>query len=324
MNIVLLQTHLTEDEINKLIEEFPSFLFIAPSEFSYKKLGKDDWEKVEIAFGSHLTVEELKMAKKLRWMHSPTSILSAICLKEIEKRGNIIVTCTKEENSFQVAEYVLGTSLAFSKNLFKWERADKNPSLLWDSYLRETMSTLKNKTFLQIGLGTLGSEITNLAKNMKMHVWGAQKSASFHPQCQKNFSYDNLSAALPFADVISIALPRGSQEEFFLKHEMLKLMKEGSILVIVGSRKIIDEKALAKEGKKFRGIALDAHYQMPLAVDSPLWGLNNMIITPEIAPRPKSFERGAYRIFRFNLRQYIHGNFIDMRNVIGTKTIFIT
>ncbi|MCE5316094.1 MAG: hypothetical protein LLG04_01850 [Parachlamydia sp.] len=66
---------------------------------------------------------------------------------------------------------------------------------------------------------------------------------------------------------------------------------------------------------RVRGILLDASYQTPISAASPLWKIPNIIITPEVAPRPKLTERQAFRTFLYNLRQYLHGNFRDMRNL---------
>lgn len=93
-------------------------------------------------------------------------------------------------------------------------------------------------------------------------------------------------------------------------------MKQGSILIVIGSGGV-DADALAQiaESGKFRGILIDASYQTPLPATSPLWNIRNIIITPEVASRPKSTERQAFRTFLYNLRQYLHGNFQDMRNL---------
>lgn len=327
MNIVLLQSKLTEDEIGKLINEFPQYIFLAPSEFSYKNLGQEEWSRIEVIYGNRLTAEELEKAHHLRWIHSPAPNLNPLCINEIAKKGNIIVTSTREENSYQIAEFVMAGILAFAKQLFQWEDADLNPAVLLDSKWRETMWTLKDRLLLQIGLGSVGTEVARMAKAMGMKVWGAKQNPSFHPHCKKVFPDDELHSILPTADVVCIALPRGKQKEFIFRKREFELMKEDSVLIVIGSKNLIDEADLvevAGNGGKFRGILLDAYHQMPVPPGSKLWSVPNMIITPEVAPRPKSLEKESYHLFRFNLRQYLHGNFADMRNVVGSKQTMIT
>jgi phosphoglycerate dehydrogenase-like enzyme len=327
MNIVLLQSRLTDEEIQKIINEFPQYLFLAPSEVTYKNLGDEEWSRVEILYGNKLSVQELEKAHQLRWIHSPFPNISPLCLNEIEKRGNIIVTSTKEENTAQIGEYVIGGVLAFAKNLFHWMEADRNPLILWDSKWRDSMWTLSERTFLQIGLGSVGTEISRLAKEFRMRVWGVKENRSFHNHCHKVFTYEDLPTVLPMADVACIALPRGHQKQKWFTRKEIELMKDDSILVIAGYKGIIDEEALAEVAtstQKFRGILLDAFYQVPVSPHSKLWTIPNIVITPEVAPRPKSSEKESYRLFRFNMRQYLHGNFTDMRNIIGTKQLFTT
>jgi len=321
MNIVLLQAKLSEEEIDQLLREFPQYLFLAFRETSYKNLGKEDWARVEVLYGNRLTAEELEMALQLRWIHSPVPNLNPLCLHEIDERGKIIITSMKEENATQIAEFVIGGVLAYAKNLFHWEDADRNPTSLWDSKWRESMWSLEGRTFLQIGLGVVGTEIARRAKDLGMHVWGVHEQKTFHPFCQKIFSMQELHSVLPAADVVSVALPRGKQKLNFIKRSELELMRDEAILSIVGMKNIVDEDALATLSKKgkFRGVLLDAYYQMPIAQSSKLWEAPNIIITPEVAPRPKTEKGESMRVFRYNLRQYLHSNFTDMRNVLSSK-----
>lgn len=320
MNIVLLQSSLSEDQIHLLTTEFPQYLFIAPKELEYKNLTDEIWGRIEIIYGNRLTAEDLKKASQLKWIHSPSPNVNPLCINEIEKRGNIIVTRTKEENTQQISEYVMAGVLSFSKNLFYWKTLNHDPSALWSSKQRNTLWTLQGRTFLQIGLGVVGSEIAHLASQLGMNVWGLQERHSFHPYCRKIFVRGELHALLSMADIVCLALPREWQKEQWLKKTEFELMKEDSILVIIGPKNIFNEEALAAiahETKKFRGILLDLDYPEPLSLHSKLWGTPNVIITPEIAPRPKLTEKEAFRLFRHNLRQYLHGNFTDMLHIVS-------
>lgn len=318
MNIVLLQHRVTDQEIDQLLKEFPNYLFLPFTEFSYKKMGRSDWEKVEVIFGDRLTPEELQQAGQLRWVHTPTPYLNRLCIKDIEKRGNILITTTSEENISQIGEFVTCGILAMAKNLFQWRDANAFPALLWDSKWRDSMWTIENRVLLQIGLGKIGTEIARRAQLMGMQVWGVQQNQTFHPFCNKVFTLSELHSVLPAADVVSITLPRDKDKISWIKMNELNLMKEDSMLIIIGSSSVVDEDALVKVAysQKLRGIMLDAFYQHPIPTTSKLWGAPNVLITPGVAPRPKSIDRQAYRIFRYNLRQYLYGNFKDMRNVI--------
>lgn len=318
MNIILLQGQLTLQEIDQLLKEFPQYLFLSLSEAAYKNLSPDHWARMEILYGFRLAKEELEIANQLRWIHCPGPYLNRLCMEDIEKQGTILVTNTIDENIHQMGEFVMGGVLAFAKNLFQWKEANQFPNLVWNSKWRDTMWTLKNKTFLQVGLGKGGTEIARRAHGFEMKVWGTDPHFSFHPYCQKIFPIQELHAVLPQADIVCLSLPKGRGYQRWFQMEELELMKEDSILISLGSSTIIDEEALVKtvQTGKFRGVLLDAFYQIPIPITSPLWKLPNVIITPDIAQRPKSTERQAFRLFLYNLRQYVHGNFKDMRNVV--------
>lgn len=324
MNIVLLQARLNLEEIDLLLKEFPQYLFLSLSEASYKNLSPEHWSRVEIVYGNKLNPEDLEKAHQLRWIHSPQTLLNRISIEDIEKRGNILITNTVDENTFQIGEFVIGGILTFAKNLFRWKEAGEFPGLVWDSKWRDSMWTLKNRLHLQIGLSRIGTEITRRARQFDMRVWGIQETRSFHPHCQKTFSAKEMNSVLPAADVVCICHPRGKIYENWFQAEQLELMKNDSILVVIGGSNVVNEEALVKVSKtgKLRGIILDAFYQNPIPPSSQLWQIPNMIITPEVSPRPKSTERQSFRIFLYNLRQYLHGNFSDMRNLVNMKHTF--
>lgn len=321
MQIALLQTKLTEEESQRLPEEFPQFLFLSFNERTYKQLSKDDWEKVEILYGSRLTEEEFKKATELRWIHCPTPNLKGLCIEAIKNSGKIMLTTNLEENTVQIGEYVMAGVLTFAKNLLNWKELNAHPEHIWDSKCRDSMWQIKDKIFLQIGLGQVGNEIVRRAKMMDMEVWAIHDRPTFHPFCDRVLSWEDLNGAISQADIISVALPRSMQNRRVLNAEAFQLMKKDVILSILGGIEIFDDKELVKAAHsgKFRGILWDAFYQKPLPPTSELWGLKNILITPEASPRPKTVQGNALHLFRYNLRQYLHDNYTDMQNLVRFK-----
>lgn len=315
MEIVLLQTKVEEQELLRLSREFPQIFFLQTTDLLYKSLSPDDWAKVEVLFGNKLKKEELEQATELRWIHCPYPTLNLLCLKEIHEHGNVMITLGEEENYFQVAEYVIAGILAFTKHLFHWERVNLEPNLVWDSKWRDSMETLRGKRLIQVGLGKVGDEIARRAQEMGMEVWGVDDKKSFHPNCKKVVTFHELQAALSKGDVVSVAMPRNDQRYHLIGAKELQAIPEGAIFTFVGMKTVLDEHQLEKTREKFRGVLLDFYYQMPLSPASKLWGMPNVLVTPQVAPRPQDVSAEAMKTFRFNLRQFLHGNFIDMKNV---------
>ena len=162
-----------------------------------------------------------------------------------------------------------------------------------------------------------GKEICE-GKNLGLKVTGIDQTRTFHPQCHTTYAMSDLPKILPQADIVCLTLPLTKNYYNWFTRKELDLMKDDSILIVAGSGETVNEDdlyAISQSGK-LRGVMIDAFYQMPIPPTSPLWKIENIIITPEVSPRPKSEEKVSFQLFRHNLRQYLSGNYADMRNVI--------
>lgn len=91
MNVII-QSPLDEQEKGQLIKEFPHLNFIHFSKTALADIPEKTWENTEIFLGERLTGENLAQAKDLRWIHTPSSSMQRLCLEEIEKKGNILIS----------------------------------------------------------------------------------------------------------------------------------------------------------------------------------------------------------------------------------------
>jgi phosphoglycerate dehydrogenase-like enzyme len=236
----------------------------------------------------------------------------------MESRGNILITALREDNFNQIGEFVIGGILCFAKNFYQFREVDRHPPSLWSSKWRDNMMTLKDKVLVQIGLDRTGSEIAMRARQFGMKVWGIQKQRTFHPHCNKCLTFKEMKESLQEADVVVFNLPRTSEFENVIGKEDLESIKPGAIVVLLGNPKMLDLETLTELANRnhFRGIIIDVAYQMPLSQHSPIWKASNCLITPDVAQRPKVRSSSGISSFRYNLRQYVHGNFKDMRGII--------
>ena len=87
------------------------------------------------------------------------------------------------------------------------------------------------------------------------------------------------------------------------------MMKSDACLINVARGQLVDEAALASllREKKIGGAALDVFPQEPLAPDSPLWDLPNLLITPHTAALTEKLWERHYVLFSENLRHYLNG-----------------
>ncbi|MCP5469164.1 MAG: hypothetical protein H7A36_01495 [Chlamydiales bacterium] len=299
------------------------YVHLIESEFSHYDIIREcsqesDWYGVEVIYGSELTEPQLELAPHLRWVHAPSNDLGNLCYDKIRERGSIMISTGLKQNVSNIAEFVMGSVLSFSKQFFLWPSVPHEPQEFWNWPLKETMWSVKGRTLLQIGLGRVGTEVTRLAQIFGMKTWGVGLKKTFHPHCHKTFATNNLHSLLPSADVTVLAFPSQGIKRVLLGKEELALLKPDSILIIIGSTQTIDTEALipiAKSGR-LRGILFDSFKKPPLR-NSPLWNLPKTILTPNVAGYPESeTDEENFAHFRRNLRSYLTGRVFEMKNVI--------
>ena len=118
-----------------------------------------------------------------------------------------------------------------------------------------------------------------------------------------------LSEMLTQADYIVVAVPVTPATKGMIGREQLSKMKSDACLINVGRGPLIDEAALidALRQKRIGGAGLDVFDQEPLPSDSPLWDLENLLITPHTAGMTDRLWYRHYELFSENLRRYLSG-----------------
>ena len=131
---------------------------------------------------------------------------------------------------------------------------------------------------------------------------------------------ERLAEALPEADFIVLTVPLTPDTRHMIGERELRLMKPTALIVNIGRGGTIDEAALIRalaEGW-IAGAGLDVFEKEPLPPDSPLWRMENVIITAHYAGATPHYSERALAIFLDNLRRYKTGE--PLRNVVD-KTL---
>jgi phosphoglycerate dehydrogenase-like enzyme len=315
MSRILARAPLSKTQIETIHQEFPHFDIIQEGK---TPLSRNDWLDVEVIFSNVLSAEELTLAPKLRWIHSPNENLKGLCLEEIHKFPQIILTYTAEEHGFQVAEFVNASILAFSKNLFFWSDRTKLKDQCEEGRCLAHWQ-LKGRILVQVGLGSIGSEVVKMAEGLNMRMIGVQHHRSFHPDCRKIIDPEHLHSVLPVADVVVLAMPLGTLYQNLFSSPEFKLMKDDAIFIAIDSSDLFDQDALKNELKegRFRGVVLDDKHLDQASFAHLNQEASNLIITPGIAATPHAFTTEVFQHFRRNLRQFVHGTYSEMRAPIN-------
>ncbi|HZP73130.1 MAG TPA: D-2-hydroxyacid dehydrogenase [Gaiellaceae bacterium] len=222
-----------------------------------------------------------------------------------EELDRIAWTSSAGVHATPLAEWSLFGLLALAKDLPRLLR-DKEQHH-WDHY---PVDELRGRTVLVVGLGEIGTEVARLAEAFGMTVLSVTRRKG------------DLDELLPRADAVVLTLPLTDETRGLFGRERLELMPRGAMLVNVGRGGVIDEDALvaALRDGRLRGAALDVFAQEPLPPDSPLWELDNVILSPHTAALSRRENERIVELFADNLRRYLAGE--ELRSRIRTDLFY--
>jgi phosphoglycerate dehydrogenase-like enzyme len=145
-----------------------------------------------------------------------------------------------------------------------------------------------------------------------MHVIGIRRrlDAAIPPGVSEVFGPDRLHECLSRADVVVLAVPQTDDTRALIGAEELGLMRPTAILVNVARGGLVDDAALARAitERRIAGAGLDAFVREPLASDSSLWRLPNVIITPHSAAFGADYWVPAVDLFLENVARFRRGD----------------
>ena len=138
------------------------------------------------------------------------------------------------------------------------------------------------KEALIIGFGAFGREIAKRLKVFGARITAANRSQKSDPNVDAFYPLTALPELLPKADIVILAIANAPETYHLLDEKALKSLKPGAILINGARGSLIDEQALADVLKNgpLAGAALDVFEKEPLPAESPLWKLENVLLSP--------------------------------------------
>jgi phosphoglycerate dehydrogenase-like enzyme len=165
---------------------------------------------------------------------------------------------------------------------------------------------LGGKTLLIVGLGRIGSRLAALARAFGLRVIATKRNPAAGAAAADLVVNDGrLAEVLPQADIVALTCPLTPQTEKLIGAAALAAMKPSAYLVNVARGRVVDEPALiaALEAGRIAGAALDCTVEEPLPDASPLWGFDNVLITPHTAGETRRYEDNVLDILLENLER---------------------
>ncbi len=240
-------------------------------------------------------------------------------------QSDVAVTTSSGIHAPNIAEYVLAMMLAFAHRLprmLAYQARAEWPTQRWEKF---AAPELHQATVGVMGYGSIGREVGRLAHAFGMRVLALRRAGGVgrppefelpelagRPGAEPDliFTPDRLAEMLPACDYVVLALPHTPATYHFIDEVALRAMKPSAFLVNIGRGALVDEVALVRALREgwIAGAALDVFEQEPLPADSPLWKMENVIISPHIAGFTPHYDERATTLFAENLRRYLAGN----------------
>ncbi|MCC5909966.1 MAG: phosphoglycerate dehydrogenase [Clostridiaceae bacterium] len=262
----------------------------------------EDMSEVEVlvCYNPFNTLDINKM-ENLKWIQ-----LSSIGIdqtpKEIIKKKEIQLTNNKGGYSIPMGEWVLLKMLEIYKKSYKFYGQQQKK--LWK--INTGLLELYRKRIGFIGTGSIAIESAKRLQGFEAHVVGVNTKGTKVQHFEKCYPIDKLQEVLKTCDIVVLTIPYTEKTHHLIDKEELKSMKKDAVLINVSRGSIINEKALIehlKEGE-LMGAALDVFEEEPLAIDSELWGMENVIITPHNSWISEMRHERRFRIIYENMKRY--------------------
>ena len=268
-------------------------------------------------------VETLRAAPRVRWVQARNAgageQLGAALALEPALLRDVVVTSVSGIHAGPLAEFALLGVLAFAKRLPELERDKARRA--WPD-VKPTMGVLAGRTVLVVGLGAIGLEFARLARALGMRVLGVKRTPQDLPEVDEVAPPDRLTELARQADALVVTLPLTDGTRGLVDRATLAALRPGAVVVNVGRGAVVDEPALidALRGRSISGACLDVFAEEPLPADSPLWTLDNVILSPHVAARTDDEDERAVELFTDNLRRHLDG--APLRNRVDPSRLY--
>ncbi len=256
------------------------------------------------------------LPEKLRWVQLTSAGTDRVDPALI--RAGLTFTTVSGLHATPIAESVLGYMLMFEKGWpALWRRQAEHT---YDRMIVPRI--LAGRTVGVVGMGAIGLECARLAKALGCRVLGIRRSvAERGPDtvADEVLPPGALDELLAESDHVVLAVPLTEETRRMIGAAQLRTMgarAERSYLINIARGEVVDETALTEALREgvIAGAALDVFEREPLPEDSPLWELDNVIITPHISGGVANYNELATSIFCDNLRRYLDGE--PLRNIV--------
>ncbi|HEY7516501.1 MAG TPA: D-2-hydroxyacid dehydrogenase [Vicinamibacteria bacterium] len=256
------------------------------------------------------------LAKGLRWVHSRSAGIEKLLFPALVE-SPIPLTNGKGVFSASLAEWAIGAVLYFAKDFRRLVRLQG--ARRWEEFAPEMM---EGRTLGIVGYGDIGRATATRARALGMKILALRRRPEESRQdtlADEVLSASALPSLLERSDYVVVAMPLTPETHHLLGRKEIGHLRASAVLINLGRGAVIDEKELAQAlgSGRLKGAALDVFEEEPLPAQSPLWGMENVLLSPHCADQTVTWLEDASRAFLQNLERFRRGE--PLRNVVDKR-----
>ena len=330
---VLCTLRFTEEQLDKLRAVSPRLVVEQRTCHDAEGVWEVVKEDTEVLYAFHLPNDLLSRAPRLRWIQLHSAGADHLLGHHIIK-SDLIITTTSGIHATPIAEYAFASILAWSRRvpqMLYYQNRREWPKGRWDIFVGQE---LRGATLGIVGYGSIGREVGRIGRCFGMRVVATKRSAgevkdmgyrvpgTGDPEGQildRIYPPERLGEMLAECDFVVISLPLTPETEGLIGEGELRAMKPSAYLVNVSRGEIVDEPVLIRALQEgwIAGAGLDVFEREPLSPDSPLYDLDNVILSPHVAGFSPHYDERASDLFAENLRRYLAGE--ELLNLVDKE-----
>ncbi|MFB0535064.1 MAG: D-2-hydroxyacid dehydrogenase [Anaerolineae bacterium] len=320
--VVLSTMRFTDELLDKLRAVSPRLVVKQRTGRNAEEVEQALEDGVEVLYSFYLPAD-LSRAPKLKWVQMHAAGVDSLLDHPI-MRSDVLLTTTSGIHATPIAEYVFASILAFNRRvpqMLYYQSRREWPEGRWNLFARPE---LRDSTLGIVGYGSIGREVGRIAGCFGMRVVAIKRSVSqmrdvgYAVQGTGDregalldgaFPPERLSEMLSLCDYVVVAVPLTPETRKLIGEAELRAMKPSAYLVNISRGGTVDEAALIRALREgwIAGAGLDVFEEEPLPSDSPLYDLENIILSPHVSGFTLRYDERASDLFAENLRRYLAG-----------------
>lgn len=262
------------------------------------------------------------LAPNVRWVQATSAGIGQFVhrMRYAERMPSTVFTTASGVHAGPLAEFVAMAMLMHARRGLHMVREQANRS--WERFAG---TDLADRTALIVGYGAIGEAVARVAVALGMRVIGVRRRperGAATPGVAAIHGADDLDDLLPEADFLILIAPHTGETENMIDATRLARLPKGAAIVNIGRGALIDEPALvaALQSGHLGGAYLDVFAKEPLPEDSPLWAMDNVLVSPHSGSTSDRENGRITDLFIDNLGRWRRGE--PLRNVLDPAAMY--